>query len=376
MKRLSFSLLMAACTMATWALATAEIGSIDYVEGSASINRMGKTIAYPNIGDPILSGDLIKTSSDGLLVIAMGKGSGMSGTITVRARSTLYIDLEKIKGQPRTKIDIITGSIGSKVSKIAGANGTMTVASSSAVMAVRGTEFEIYISINMNDSQADGGQAVLVTCTEGAVALNDGTSELSVPAGKVAEKRPGKSPSYIPVALSSIREYGKRWIADEIAAFRADAVRALSAYAQRYEDLSARFAKAYARFKASPIPKKWAEEDRTGAQIRPLDAATIREKKEIAAILLDIRKVLFMFERVYYRADEISSIIAGTNLENSLIRKGLTAGDFIKKVQAQRAELEDQVARYRYIVALYAQRSPDGGVFEEDDDFFDSGDGF
>jgi hypothetical protein len=376
MKRTGIVVLLAASALAAWAVASPQVGTIDYVEGSVSVARSGKTIAAPNIGDPIISGDLIKTTSDGLLVIAMGKTSGMSGTITVRSRSTLYMNLEKVKDQPQTKIELITGSIGSKVAKLTGTAGTMSVASSSAVMAVRGTEFEIYVSINMNDDDPEGGQAVLVTCTEGKVTINDGGQDFEAPAGKVVEKRPGKGMRYVPVAVSSVKQYGQRWISDEITAFRADAVRALASYAKRYDALSARFAEAYAKFKASPIPKKWADEDRLGTKLRPLDPQTLRDKKEMAGILLQIRKVLFLFERVYYRADELSDAIAGTGLEKREIRPGVTAGDFLKKIQAERADLESDVARYRYIVTLYAARSPDGEVFAEDDDFFSSSDGF
>jgi hypothetical protein len=377
MKRTGIVVLLAASALAAWALASPQVGSIDYVEGSVSIGRSGKTIAAPNIGDAVLSGDLIKTSSDGLLVVAMGKTSGMSGTVTVRARSAIYMNLAMVKEQPQTKIELITGSIGSKVAKLAGAGGTMSVASSSAVMAVRGTEFEIYVSINMNDDDPDGGgQAVLVTCTEGKVAISDGGKEFEAPAGKVVEKRPGKALRYVPVAVSSIKEYGRRWVTDEIAAFKSDAIRALASYAKRYENLSAKFAAAYAKFKASPIPKKWADEDKKGAAVRSLDPATLREKKDMAGILLEMRKILFMFERIYYRADEISDAIKGTPLEKKEIRKGLTAGEFLRKVEADRAELEDEVARYRYIVALYAARSPEGDVFAPEDDFFSTPDGF
>jgi hypothetical protein len=376
MKRTGIAFFLAASALAAWAVASPQVGSIDYVEGSVSIGRSGKTIAAPNIGDPILSGDLVKTTGDGLLVIAMGRSSGMSGTITVRSRSTLYVNLDKVKDQPRTNIELITGSIGSKVAKMAGAGGTMSVASSSAVMAVRGTEFEIYVSINMDDDDPEGGQAVLVACTEGKVAIDDGEGEFDAPAGKIVEKRPGQRMRYVPVAVSSVKQYGQRWIADEISAFRADAVRALAGYAKRYDALSAKFAEAYAKFKASPIPKKWSDEDRAGARLRPLDPQTLRDKKDMAGILLQLRKVLFLFERVYYRADEISDAIAGTDLERREIRPGVTAGDFLKRLAGERSELEAEVARYRYIVALYAARSPDGEAFAEDDDFFSSADGF
>jgi hypothetical protein len=252
----------------------------------------------------------------------------------------------------------------------------MTVTTSSAVMAVRGTEFEVFTSINASDEGGGSQQATLVTCTESKVAVNDGQGEIVVPAGKVLEKRPGARPLFLPVALSSVKGYGQRWIADEISAFKADAPRALGAYAKRYDALSAKFAAAYEPFQKSQTPRKWAEEDRSGAKVNPLDPAVLREKKEIAVYLLNIRKVLFIFERVYYRVDELTNVIAGTELEKREVRPGQTAGDFLKSVLMERDRLEAQVARYRYIEELYRQRSPDGEAFQEDDDFFSSPDGF
>jgi len=373
-KHLVVVLILAALACAAAALSSPAVGNIDYVEGGVSVTRNGKVMRDPNIGDPVLSGDLIKTQSDGLVIVAMGKNTGMGGKLTVKARSALYISVDTTKGEPRTKIEMMTGAIASKVSKLAGAP-TMTVGTSSAVMAVRGTEYEVALSINAADSGASQ-QAMLVACTESKVAVNDGAGEIEVPAGKVLEKRPGARPLFLPVALSSVKGYSERWIADEIEAFKADAPRALSAYAKRYSDLSARFAAAYEPFQASPTPRKWAEQDRAGARINLMDPEVLREKKEIAGYLLGIRKVLFIFERVYYRVDQLSDAIAGTELERREIRPGQTAAEFIKSVYADRNKLESQVARYRYIASLYQERSPDGDAFSDDDDFFASPDGF
>jgi hypothetical protein len=375
MKRQVIVALLAASALAAAALSYPKVGSIDYAEGGVSISRSGKVLSAPNIGDPVLSGDLIKTQNDGLLVIAMDKNTGMGGKLTVKSRSSLYINLDTVKGEPRTQIQMLTGAIGSKVSKLAG-SPTVNVTTSSAVMAVRGTEFEVIVSINASDATGDSQQAMLVTCTESKVAVNDGSGEIEVPAGKVLEKRPGARPLFLPVALSSVKGYSQRWIKDEISAFKADAPRALGFYAKRYADLSAKFAAAYEPFQKSPTPKKWADEDRSGAKVNPLDPAVLREKKEIAAYLLNIRKVLFIFERVYYRADELSDAIAGTDAEKREIRPGQTAGDFIRTVLTERDRLAAQVARYRYIEDLYRQRSPEGEAFSEDDDFFSSPDGF
>jgi hypothetical protein len=374
MKRLILGAVFAATALAAAALATPKIGGIDYAEGTVSISRNGKTISAPNIGDPVLSGDLIRTQGDGMLVIAMDKNTGMSGKITVKPRSSLYINLDEVKGEPRTQVQVLTGAIGSRINKLGG-SPTVTVSSSSAVMAVRGTEFEVTVSIIADDAKGSL-QATLVTCTESKVAVSDGQGEVEVPAGKVLEKRPGEKLRFLPVAISSVKGFSEKWIADEISAFRADAPRALADYYKRYTELSAQFAAAYDPFARSTAPKKWAEEDRTGAKVNPLDPAVLREKKEIAGYLLSIKKVLFIFERVYYRMDEIYAAIAGTAAEKKEVRPGLTAGDFLKAVKAERDKLASMVARYRYIEQLYRERSPDGDAFSSDDDFFSSPDGF
>jgi hypothetical protein len=374
MKRQVIVALLAALALSAWALSSPNVGSIDYVEGGVSIGRSGKVISSPNIGDPILSGDLVKTQGDGMVVIAMGKNTGMGGKLTVKPRSSIYVNVDTIKGEPRTQVNMLTGSIGAKVNKLTG-SPTMNVSTSSAVMAVRGTEYDVALSINAADG-ADSQQAMLVTCTESKVAVNDGQGEIEVPTGKVLEKRPGARPLFIPVALSSVKGYSQRWVADEITAFKADAPKALGAYAKRYNDLSAKFAAAFDPFQASLIPKKWAEEDRKNAKIDPLDPTVLKEKKEVSRYLLNIRKVLFIFERVYYRVDGLAEAIAGTELEKREIRPGQTAADFIKQVYMDRDKLEAQVARYRYIEALYRQRSPEGEAFSDDDDFFASSDGF
>ncbi|HET7838559.1 MAG TPA: FecR family protein [Rectinemataceae bacterium] len=369
MKRHSLSLILLVLASMAWSLETTQIGKVDYIEGGVSINRVGKTLSDPNIDDPLYSGDLIKTAGDGMLVIAMDRSTGMGGTITIRSRAALYINISMVKGQPKTSIDLLAGSIGSKVSKLSG-SPTMAVNTNGAVMGVRGTEYGVAVSVN---------EAVLVTCTEGQVAVTDGGEELPVPAGKALEKRPGEKLRYLPVAVSSVKDYNERWIADEIEAFKADAPRALADYAKRYNDLSAKFAAAIDPFQKSATVRKWFDEDRTGVVVNPMDPAVLREKKEVAGLLLDLRRVLFLFERVYYRVDDLSGIIAGTPYERTLVSPGVTAGDFLHRVADEREQLSRQVARFRYAEKLYEARSPEGEVFGSgsgNDDFFKSPDGF
>ncbi|MGO8695348.1 MAG: FecR domain-containing protein [Rectinemataceae bacterium] len=365
MKRLFIVVILAASALMSWALQSVELGRIDYIEGTVTINRVGRTIDAPNIDDALLSGDLIETGSDGQMIIAMDSSTGMRGTVTINPRSTLYLRLDSMEGQPRTTLDFLTGSMRSKVSKIAGAP-RVNVVTDSSVMGVRGTAYGVAVSVNDN---------VLVTCTEGAVAVSDGTDEVSVPAGHGLEKKPDEGLMLLPVAVSSIKDFSQRWMTEEIDAFKADAPRALADYAERYRDLAAKFAEAYAPFQESPTPRKWAEEDRSGAKIDPLDPSVLREKKEIAGYLLNIRKVLFIFERVYYRVDQISDIVSGTDAEKALVAPGMTAGEFLESVKADRDRLAAEVARYRYIESLFAERDTEGGFFGGQDDFFNSSDG-
>jgi hypothetical protein len=370
MKRQTVSVLVAAlgilAALPAWGITQPNIGRIDYIEGGVSLSRANKIIKDPNIDDPLQSGDLIKTSSDGMLVIAFEKNTGMNGTLTVRAKTSLYLRLESVKGQPKTSIDLLAGSVGSKVSKIAG-TPTMSVQTSGVVMGVRGTEYEVAVSVN---------DAILVTCVEGEVACDDGKEELPVPAGKVLEKRSGERLRYLPVAVSSVREFRQKWVTDEVDAFRADAPRALGDYEKRYSKLASQFNQDFGPFQRSAVLKKWLDEDRAGARINPKDPATLRDKKEIAGHLMKLRKTLFVFERIYYRVDELQSIISGTPLEKREIKPGLTAGDFLRRVEEDRDQLARNTALFRYAESLYAARNPDGGFFGVEDDFFGSDEDF
>ena len=278
----------------------------------------------------------------------------------MQARSSIYINLDDIKGEPRTQIQILTGAIGSKASKIAG-SPTVNVVTSSAVMAVRGTEYEVVVSINANDD-GDSQQATLVTCTESKVAVNDGQEEVEVPAGKVLEKRPGREAPLHPGGRSppsrTIQPAMDRRRDRGLQGRRAPRPRRATPSATPISQPSSPPRSIPSRNPPRPRngPTRTAREPRSD----PLDPAVLREKKEIAGYLLNIRKVLFIFERIYYRVDEISDVIAGTPNEKRQIKPGLTAADFLKQVKADRDKLADEVARYRYIEALYIERNPDG----------------
>ena len=365
MKKLIVFSLTLAVAVPVFAASVAPFGTIDYVEGNSIVVRSGKSLGEANIGDDVLPDDMIKTAADGLVVIALDKSTGMRGSLTIKSKSVAYIRLVPDAKGPKSTIDLIAGQIGSKLTKLSG-NPSLQVSTDSVVMGVRGTEFAIATSVN---------GSILVVCTNGEVACTDGGDPVGVPAGKAVEKKSGAKLRLVPVAISSAEQFEKNWISEEIEAFRANAPRALAAYEKRYTELAAQFAKAFEPLQKSEILSKWIREDAAGLVPSANDPTTLKEKKAIMGDILETRKVLFIFERIYYRITQLDQIIMGTTLERTEIRKGLTAGDFIRKVRADAAGLERRVFLFRYAEKLYELRNTGGAGLPgmgSDDDFFSS----
>jgi hypothetical protein len=352
---------------AAFAQGAQPFGSIDYVEGSASIMRGNKTLGEANIGDEVMADDLIKTAADGIVIINLDRSTGMRGTLTIRPKSVAYLRLSKDSSGVKSGIELIAGQIASKMNKIAG-NPSFNVSTETVAMGVRGTAFGVATSVN---------GSVLITCTEGEVSASDGQASFAVPAGKAVERRPAERLRLLAVAVSDPEQFEKRWIADEIEAFRADAPRALADFERRYTDLKERFIAAFDPLQKSETLAKWIREDSAGMVPRANDPATLREKRELIGKIQEVRKILFIFERIYYRIDQLEGIVLGTPLERVELKKGLSAGDFLRRFRAEASALERRVATFRYAERLYALRNEgSSGLGGGSDDFFGSNDGW
>lgn len=376
MRRLLIVALILTAATASFAQAQRPFGSIDYAEGSATLVRAGKSLGEANIGDTILPDDMIRTAGDGLVIINLDRSTGMRGNLTIKPRTVIYIRLQPNAAGPKSTIDLISGQIGSKLAKLSG-NPTFNVSTGTVAMGVRGTAFNVATSVN---------GSILIICTEGEVVSTDGSATLSVPAGRAVEKKGSARLRLIPVAISSPETFERQWISEEIEAFRANAPRAMADYEKRYSDLLGRFQTAFDPLQKSEILSKWIREDMAGVRLVPNDPATMREKREIIGPILEVRKILFIFERIYYRLLELEGIISGTPMERTVLRPGLTTGDFIRRVRAEAPSLERRMYLFRYAEKLYGMRNIGGAglpgsggsddFFGSDDDFFGSGDDF
>lgn len=370
MKRLILTASLILIGASTWAQSPKPFGTVSFVENTVSVVRAGKPIKAPvDIGDDMFPDDMIKTAGDSYLVIELDKSTGMSGTLTIKQGSVVYLRLSPDATKPRSTIELIAGQVGSKLAKISG-SPSFQVSTESAVMGVRGTSFSVTTAV-------DG--SILVTCTEGLVAANDGTMSVDVPAGKAAEKKPAERLRLVPVAVSSMEQFEQGWLAQAVEAFRADPARALRDYEKRYTDLSARFATAFDPLQRSEVLSKWLREEAEGKAPASRSAEVLQEKKAIIGTLLEVRKVLFIFERIYYRLVELSDLVAGTPAERQELRPGLTVGDFLRKLKAEAQALERRVNLFRQAERLYALRnegSADLPGSSSSGDFFGSSDGW
>ncbi|MBN1519829.1 MAG: FecR domain-containing protein [Spirochaetales bacterium] len=356
--------LAAASMGAAWAQA-APFGEIEYVEGTATVTRSGQNLGDANIGDLVYPDDMIKTATDGLVVIALDKSTGMRGNLTIKAKTAAYLRVTRDQAGVKSGIDLLAGQIASKLGKLAG-SPSFQVSTESAVAGVRGTEFGVATSVN---------GSILIYCSEGEVSASDGKETVAVPAGNAVEKRPAERLRRLAAAISSPEQFEQRWLADEIEAFRVNAPKALADFERRYAELFQSFARAFEPLQKSDVLSRWIREDAAGLVPSSTDAATLRDKKDVGPLILEIRKVLFVFERIYYRIDQLEGVILGTKLEQVEIRKGLKAVDFLRKVKAEADALERRVALFRYAERLYQLRNEGGAGLPGSgagDDFFDS----
>ena len=105
----------------------------------------------------------------------------------------------------------------------------------------------------------------------------------------------------------------------------------------------------------------------------------IRDKKRIIGHLFALRKTLYIFERVYFRLDELERYYREGYGRGSL-QPGLSTDEFFQVFDRDRRTLARQMAVVRYVTKLYALRN-DGRFptdhFEEGErDFFGNDEGF
>ena len=333
--------------------ATKPLGSIDYIRGNLALVRNGEAQADPGPGDPVYSGDLLRTDRSSTASIAMDPSSGFSGSFIISPGSVLYLDRAMAQDQPKTKLNLMAGSVSAKISKIAGSPG-LDVATGSSDFGVRGTEFQVALSLNAT---------LLALCIEGKVAVKGGGSVSALPAGQAVRQDSDGVFSSIGVDPSSIRDLRDRWMEGEGAAFRNAPLKALSIFEGIYSEHDKEIIDESRKLALDPIFRKWLQQHRLGVVPDAMNPQVLREKKDIAPKLISLAKRLAIFERVYWRLGAMVDIVRNGDFSRREIRKGLLVSQFVAIYDKEGPELEKAIFLYRAALGLYLERSPDSEDF-------------
>ena len=348
--------------------AQSEIGTIAYMEEGVEIDRNSETIPSWDvfIGMGVENYDLLRTDESGYAEVEIDEPRSAPAIVRISANTSFYFEMNKIGRDQTTTIGMITGSLSVKVAKLSGRQ-SVEVATESALMGVRGTDFAVTLS--------PGGD-ILVTAEEGRVSCIDKSGqELFAEPGTVVEKRPGELFREVPVAVSDLETFQRDWYADRLEVFKSNALQAIKFYAGRYLRLKNRFDSAYNDLQQeSQILRKWYAEHRRGEIGGRME--TMREKKELIGELLELRKILYIFERVYFRLVELEGYYH-QGYGRGQIEPGLSSAAFFNRFDREKQVLSEQMAEIRYITKLYAMRN-DGNfptdLFEQgEDEFFGEG---
>ena len=336
------------CISATFSI-HGQIGEISFISGEVELVRDEEVLTEGDmtIGDEIENYDQIRTGEDGQVIINLTSSRNPDAEIYIASNTTFFVDVNKIKRNEITTLSLITGSLGLKVQKL-GVNQRFRVQTEAVTMGVRGTEFSVETA-----PSAD----VLVTCSDGNVACRDEDSRREIDArpGTAVEKRSNEDMVSIPVALSDLQTFRKKWLTERISAFKPNALRVIRFYASRYDDLYNKFNAEYeALMLKTAILDKWVSEDREnllGSRIQ-----IMREKKQVIGNLFRIRRILFVFERVYHRLSELHRYFEEGYGEGE-VKPGLSTAEFFRGFLNQQQDLSNKVRKVRYIMKLYAKRN-------------------
>ncbi|MDC7228366.1 MAG: FecR family protein [Spirochaetales bacterium] len=337
-----FTVLM--CFVSAAAFAAEPIGQIVYIEGIVDLQRDGEILELwdSDIGLEVYNYDLIETGYDGFAEIEITSHRTRGTLVKVDSDTAFYFDSAKMNGASKTNMTMMSGSLSFKVQKLTG-NEELNVRTESAVMGVRGTEFNI--------QRAPEG-SVLVTCVEGKVACEDDRRmERYAMPGSVVEKRSGSSLSRVDIDVGDENLYGAYWIGKREEIFRSGADTFIKGYSAQYNNYLPRFLEAYDNLLAvkSQLETYGLEENQGGGGF---SSKMITVKAETSDEMIMMRSILPLFEHSYY-AVQVLERYHQQGIGRTMIDKNYSSDDFFEEFSRRKLEIKNKLADVRYCIKLY-----------------------
>lgn len=359
------AVMMLVFSIIPFSITAQEVGRIEYLEGIVDIHRGGRIVELfsLDIGFSLEAIDTIQTGPDGRVEFSLSTLRRQGTRINVGNNTSFRVESSLEAGGAKTRIEVFTGSLSLKVARLSGRE-ELSVKSESAVMGVRGTEFEVITA-------PDGG--VLVLCEEGSVSCQDQNQrEVIASAGRGAEKVPGQGISPLDVEPDAQEEFKRTWRETRMEIFRAGAPVFFRAYIQQFQQVEPRFAEAYTDLESFDARlEDYARRYSDGSS--PLGSGDLyRFRAEISPSLARMRSIVPLYRQTFFRLAELSRYFDESGIERDEAVGGVRISDFFRNFQRSLREDRTRIARVEHWFKLYGQI---GGEGQESlmDEFFGPG---
>lgn len=355
----AFFILLWVCPLILWAQT---IGSVEFILGKAEISRDGRTLHRVDIGTAIENLDTVMTGPDCQLVIAFAPSSGISGSIALESGTRLVVRQEQLASGKNNDFQLVTGSVGVKVKRLAGTKSGVQVRSPTAILGVRGTEFNV---ISFNGSALIGCKEGEVFCapyselTAQRAALDSGRS--SIP-GRLIEILESGS---VREAQFPEGEYDEQWenIAQNWKGFHVslivnNPVSFLDQFVPQWNQYSSRLDSAAKRLSSNPVLAKWFEEAKKG-KVSDSYADFVKDGPRVMSDMIAVRPDMVMSIMVWYRLEELVPLVPQSEM-NQKLSSGQTVRAFIDSYRRSSDSVREAASLFTAAEKQYMLRS--GGM--------------
>ncbi|MFC1824475.1 FecR domain-containing protein [Thermodesulfobacteriota bacterium] len=175
------------------------LGRIDKIEGTVTITRSDGQEVQGEVGLSLAAGDQIATGEGSRVSFSLLEGSSFRLGEKTQVSVDELSNSDEEDDQPMLRLAL--GYLWSKLQKVKGSSGKINVVTPTAIVGVRGTEFETVVSL-------DASSAIVVD--EGTLEVSSDEDKVIVDKGKMTEVEFAKKPTP-PVA--SIAKEQRDWSA-------------------------------------------------------------------------------------------------------------------------------------------------------------------
>ncbi|WP_319476390.1 FecR family protein [Marispirochaeta aestuarii] len=344
-----------------------EVGRIEYLDGIVDIHRGGEIVElFPSdIGFSLEALDTIQTGPDGTVQFSISTQKRRGTSVSVGNNTTFLVEASLEPGGTKTRIEVFTGSLSLKVARLTGRE-ELSVRTESAVMGVRGTEFEVITA-------PDGG--VLVLCEDGSVSCQDQNQrEMIAAPGTGVEKVRGQSISSVDVDPEEYGEFRRKWRETRMEIFRSGAPVFFRAYIQQFRRTEPRFSEAYAELEGFDTRlKDYARRSSEGPSSIG-SGELYRFRAEISPSLARMRSIIPLYRQTFFRLAELLHYYQESGIAGDEVIDGVKVSNFFMSFQQSLRRERLRIARVENWFKLYRGL---GGEGQESlmDEFFGPGEG-